>query len=191
MKRGIILICAFLFYSMASILLHRVYGKYFKKLQYKYRSKIISTDESLDFPKTFRRSTNFNLHSKNLSKVVMLQRHESFNVDISNQTFENTSIQNSHYRPVSTETGIKFCEYFEVIERANLEKELGILSTLDNIKKEQAKIEFSTSIIICDVKNVSDLAHLSAYSLNSGAISNCVAKFYAEHLLKILGYVHY
>lgn len=74
----------------------------------------------------------------------------SLNENFSNRTFESSENQSRHYAQLATDTEIRFCANFDIVEAANVVKEEQIIELLEKYKEKTSN---TIPIIILDLEN--------------------------------------
>lgn len=114
-------------------------------------------------------SLTFLILSKGPTKDQLLKQIAILNEDFSNKTFENATNQNPHYKRLATDTEIRFCENFNLIE-AYTEEKINFVVAQEYVKKMAIGGMKSIPIFIGDLEQTAGFAQLPGYSAKNDAI---------------------
>ncbi len=123
--------------------------------------------QSIHLPLTL--SLTFVLFSQQIKPDQLTKQVAILNEDFSNKTFENAPNKNPFYKNVATDTEIRFCEKFEVIE-AYTEQKMTFSRAQEYVQKVNLINKGSIPIFICDLDSLAGFAQAINYSSEKDAI---------------------
>lgn len=114
-------------------------------------------------------SLTFVLLTKEVTKDQLLKQITILNEDFGNKTFENAENKNPHYKDLATDSEIRFCENFAIIE-AYSDVKIDYALTLEYAKKYKPEIKNSILVFITDLDQLAGFAQPAGYATETEAI---------------------
>jgi hypothetical protein len=127
------------------------------------------TNEPTELKLPITISLTFILHTKEVSKDQLLKQITILNEDFGNKTFENAENKNSHYKDLATDTEIRFCENFQIIEAYSDEK-MDYTLAYEYAKKHKTEIKNSIPVFITELDQMAGFAQPSGFASETEAI---------------------
>ncbi len=171
MKRTLLLISTFTLCSLITFSQSRQYGNkdYIEFLKSKETFEKPFSGEQTEIKLPITLSITFVLLTKEITKDQLLEQIKSLNQDFSNQTFEVSENQSPYYKQLATDTEIRFCESFDVIE-AYTDEKIDFLLGQEYARKFNELNKNSILVFISNFDQMAGYAQMPGYSAETDAI---------------------
>lgn len=166
-----LLLFALLLISISSYSQLRRYGTtdYIEFLKTKEASEKPFSGEKTEIKLPITLSITFVMLTKNVSKEQLLKQIQSLNQDFSNQTFELSPNKSPYYQKLATDTDIRFCENFEVLE-AFSDTKTDFINSQDYVRKFNQTNPNNILVFVGSLGNMAGYAQMPGYNAETDAI---------------------
>jgi hypothetical protein len=171
MKKILLLISTFSIYSLATLGQQRQYGSkaYLEFLKPKEGLTNVISNQQLDVQLPVTLPITFVLLTKEITKDQLLKQVISLNQDFSNETFLKSENQSAHYKNLATDTEIRFCETFEIIE-AYTDKKIDFPLGQEYARKFNELNNNGILVFVTTLENIAGYAQMPGYQIETDAI---------------------
>lgn len=165
------LLFTLLLFTTSSFAQLRQYGNrdYIEFLKSKDATEKPFSGEQTETKLPIRLSLTFVLLTKEVSKAQLVKQVVTLNQDFSNQTFERAENQSPYYKQLATDTEIRFCENFELIEDYTEEK-IDFALGQEYARKFNQDYKNSILVFITDLEKMAGYAQMPGYAAETDAI---------------------